>query len=94
MVLSDVSSSYLGTAQTAALSKYVRGGGGVIVAGGESSYGPGGYAGTAFERLLPVRTDPERERKEPHLALVLVIDRSGSMNGEKLEMAKTAVLTL
>jgi uncharacterized protein YegL len=43
-----------------------------------------------LEKLLPLRFEQEKKRDQPSLALVLAIDRSGSMNGPKLELAKDA----
>lgn len=89
LLLSDVPATFLGLRQVAALERYVRDfGGGFIMAGGQDSFGSGGYQGTRIERLLPVRFESEKEVRQPRIALVLVIDRSGSMNGAKIEMAK------
>jgi len=65
-------------------------GGGFIMLGGEQSFGLGGYYKTPIEDVLPVRSDFEKERETPSLAICLVIDRSGSMGGQKMEMAKDA----
>ncbi|MBI3865290.1 MAG: VWA domain-containing protein [Planctomycetia bacterium] len=65
-------------------------GGGFMMLGGEQSFGLGGYYKTALEEILPVRSDFEKEKEKPSLAMVLVIDKSGSMGGEKMELAKTA----
>lgn len=65
-------------------------GGGFLMLGGEQSFGLGGYYRTSIEEVLPVRCDFEKEQEKPSLAMVLVLDRSGSMDGEKLEMARTA----
>ena len=91
VLMSDVSATLVGQAQMLAIESYVRDyGGGFIMTGGENSFGSGGYQGTQLEKLLPVRFDQEKKRDQPSLGLVLCIDRSGSMSGPKLELAKDA----
>jgi uncharacterized membrane protein/Mg-chelatase subunit ChlD len=93
-------------AKMEALEKYVRdGGGGLIMLGGDRSFGPGGYYRTPVERALPVNMDVPAKMTIPSLALMLVIDKSDSMGGyigdasrggrpvqgtTKLELAKMA----
>jgi len=73
------------------IEKYVRDlGGGFLFAGGEAGYGLGGWGHSTMERLLPVRMDAERRKEMPGVAMALVIDRSGSMTGLPMEMAKAA----
>jgi len=88
VLISDVPAHFMNPGQMAALDKYVRDGGGLVMAGGEDSFGSGGYQGTRIEQIMPVRFDSETTRDQPDIALVVVIDRSGSMQGAKLEAAK------
>ncbi len=89
VLVSDVPAHFVGAGQMAALDQYVSGlGGGLIMAGGEDSFGSGGYQATKIEQIMPVRFDAEKTREQPDIAVCVVIDRSGSMQGQKLEAAK------
>ena len=63
--------------------------------GGDSSYALGGYRGSLLENMLPVTIDVRNRMDLPTTALVLVIDKSGSMlDGEygvtRLALAREA----
>jgi len=65
---------------------------GLMMIGGDDSFGLGGYFKTPIERALPVYMDLQGRKQIPTLGLVLVIDRSGSMMDGKLELAKEAAI--
>jgi Mg-chelatase subunit ChlD/uncharacterized membrane protein len=59
---------------------YVRDlGKGLLMTGGELSFGAGGYLRTPIEAALPVQMDVRNKEMSANLALVLVVDKSGSM---------------
>jgi len=91
VIVSDTPREAFPVAGQELVEKYVRDlGGGFLFAGGDAGFGLGGWGHTTFERLLPVRMDAERRKEMPDVAMALVIDRSGSMTGLPMEMAKAA----
>jgi uncharacterized membrane protein len=93
VVLVDVAADSLPTGALDQLEVYVRDlGRGLAMVGGPSSFGAGGYAGSGVERALPVYMDVRGRGRQPRVALALVIDKSGSMTGPKIEMAKEAAV--
>ncbi len=81
VVLVDVPRSRLSDRQLAALQVYVRDiGKGLVMIGGPDSYGAGGYQKTPLEETLPVDMGVRDRQKQPDVALVVVIDQSGSMD--------------
>ncbi|NTW00024.1 MAG: VWA domain-containing protein [Oscillochloris sp.] len=65
----------------AALPSYVRDlGKGLVMIGGEDSFGVGGYGRTPVEEAMPVYMDVRNRQERPDLAIVFIIDRSGSMD--------------
>lgn len=66
-------------------------GGGLLIAGGEAVFGDGpqGYRKTELERVAPVTFE---RRDEPEIALVIVLDKSWSMNGPVMELCKNAAI--
>ena len=47
--------------------------------GGEKSYAPGGYYQSPIEPILPVTLERRNEIRKLQTAIVVVMDRSGSM---------------
>ncbi len=91
LALSNVPATALSQRQMELARTYVQDlGGGFMMLGGDQSFGLGGYYKTVLEEILPVRSDFEKEKEKPSLGMVLVIDKSGSMGGDKMEMAKEA----
>ena len=76
--------------EDAALEKYVYGGGGLIFIAGDSNAKLAQEPKTPLEKMLPVRAQPPPEKPT---AVVLVLDKSGSMTGAKIEMARDAART-
>lgn len=96
VVLSDIPAFALTLRQQEALRSYVRDlGRGLMMLGGDRSFGVGGYYRTPVEDALPVKMDIEDKTRFPKLAMVLAIDKSCSMGGgagSKIELAREAAI--
>lgn len=80
VVLVDVPAESLAPDAMAILPAFVRDlGHGLVMVGGETSYGAGGYLRTPVEKTLPVDMDVRSRTDEPNVALVIAMDKSGSM---------------
>ena len=78
IILSNVSADELSALQMEHIESYVRDlGKGLVVIGGDRAFGRGGYHDTPLEQVSPLEMTP-RQKKES-LALMLVVDASGSM---------------
>lgn len=99
IILDNVSGQSLSYAAMENFEKYVKDiGGGLIMIGGDKSFGAGLYQKTPVEKALPVFMDVPTTLELPGLCLVLVIDKSSSMGGSlsgkiKLEGAKIAAFS-
>ncbi len=80
IVLVDAARPRFTTKQLEAMRSAVRDfGKGLVMIGGEESYGAGGYRDTPLEAALPVEMQVRDKTKQPDVAIVVVIDESGSM---------------
>lgn len=101
VVLVNVPAFKLSPRQMSLLQTYVRDlGRGLVVVGGEESYGPGGYFQTPLEETLPLEMTIEDKQRLPGMTMLMVIDKSGSMaeggaaqagGPRKVELAKEAI---
>jgi uncharacterized membrane protein len=94
VILNNVSSTQLGTQNINSLQSEVKNGLGLFTIGGERAFGLGDYHKTKLQEIIPVDSlPPQTETKRLSNAIVLVIDKSGSMEqASKLEYAKAAAI--
>ena len=89
VILSDVDPKTMSAQQMQSMESYVKDlGGGFIMVGGENTYGKDGYTNTPIEKILPVTF--ETKKRPPTIAMLAVVDVSGSMSGGQLTIAKEA----
>lgn len=81
VILANTPARKLPVGTVAALPSYVRDlGKGLLMIGGDQSFGVGGYGRTPVEEALPVYMDVRNREERPDLAIVFVVDKSGSMD--------------
>ncbi len=91
VVLVNTAVHHVTMGQQEMLCRYVNDlGGGFVMVGGPNAFGAGGWIGSPVAAMLPVDLDPPQKKQLPMGALVLVLDHSGSMLGEKVEICKAA----
>jgi Mg-chelatase subunit ChlD/uncharacterized membrane protein len=89
VLFDDVPARGFRASQMAAISEYVeRTGGGFLMAGSASSFGPGGYAGTPLDPVLPLEVRGGGGPGRESVGVVLVIDKSGSMAADESGLSK------
>ncbi|MEK6246780.1 MAG: VWA domain-containing protein, partial [Planctomycetales bacterium] len=91
IILAELPATRMKPRQMELLKRYVMDfGGGLVMFGSENSFGLGGYYKTPVEEVLPLVSRFEKEKEKPSLAMVLVIDKSGSMQGLPIQLARQA----
>ncbi|MBN2842269.1 MAG: VWA domain-containing protein, partial [Sedimentisphaerales bacterium] len=80
ILLEDVSANDIGSVGMENIAAWVtQTGAGLLMTGGPRSFGPGGYFRSPIEPIMPVSMELRREHRKLNMAIVLVLDRSGSM---------------
>ena len=91
VVLANIPATEISDRSMRNLKRYVTDfGGGIMMLGSDNSFGLGGYYKTPIEDVLPITSRFEKEKETPSMAMVLVIDKSGSMGGVPIELARQA----
>jgi uncharacterized membrane protein len=92
LIISDVSALSMSREQMALYQQWVQDfGGGFAMLGGENSYGVGGYFRTPVEAMLPVRTEHDDRAEAPTVALLIILDSSGSMTAQVAGQTKISL---
>ena len=94
VIVENVPAGQIGMTGMETLASWVENtGSGLAMTGGQKSYGPGGYFKSPLERVLPISMEMRREHRKLSVAVVVALDRSGSMamsaggGREKIDLA-------
>jgi hypothetical protein len=81
VILENVPAGQVGMSGMETLASWVEEtGSGLAMTGGQKSYGPGGYFKSPLERVMPISMEMRREHRKLRVAVVVALDRSGSMS--------------
>ena len=93
LIIEDVNSLDWDTRLQKVVSLLVRDGGmGLLMLGSNQTFGVGGYTHSPIEPLLPVNLAIRRPKDQPLAALIQLLDKSGSMGGVPIQMAREAAI--
>lgn len=92
VILNNIPLVNLHPSTTKLLDDFVAQGGGLIMIGGGSSFGLGGYHGTTIAKILPVEPlPPQTEQRRLNTAVALLLDKSTSMQDDsRIEFTREA----
>lgn len=93
LIIEDVDSLQWSKRLQTVVNLLVREGGmGLLMCGSDQTFGVGAYQQTPIEPLLPVNLSIRRPKDQPLSALVQLLDKSGSMGGDPIKMAREAAI--
>ena len=81
IILENIPAQKLGDTAMQNIAEWVKNSGcGLMITGGRNSYGPGGYYHSPLDKIMPVSMEMKKEHRKFAMAIVVVLDRSGSMS--------------
>ncbi|MGD9854955.1 MAG: VWA domain-containing protein [Planctomycetaceae bacterium] len=80
VIIENVPAQDFGRVKMERLAQFVEDlGGGLMLTGGQRSFGVGGYFNSPLEDVLPVSMEIREEHRKTRVAIAIALDRSGSM---------------
>jgi Mg-chelatase subunit ChlD len=80
VLIENVSANQIGSSGMEIIASWIEDtSSGLMLTGGQKSYGPGGYFKSPLDHILPISMEMRREHRKMSLAIVVALDRSGSM---------------
>jgi Mg-chelatase subunit ChlD len=81
IILENIPAQKLGKIAMDNIAEWVKNtGSGLMITGGRNSYGLGGYYHSPLDKIMPVSMELKKEHRKFSLAIVVILDRSGSMS--------------